>query len=214
VEKVELKNANVDNIQFTQTGLPLEIKSSHATSVKISGKTPAANQVLQLVAGVSQKICLSDPNSPPESYKIIPEGCHNFEQKEYSFRPGERMELVAKRHSHSWIINAPSEIPDLKVTRNGESFGIEDVNVVKEVKGKRKDDPWKYEVTTLEEPGHVGQWQVFSYGFIFEPTTFTIEAESDCRQNLIQVLAKKSHVLKGKFSPPLGNHYFYFVGYL
>jgi hypothetical protein len=210
IDNVRLKNANVENIGFIQTGVPLEIRSSHRTDVEVTGKTKAASKKLNLEANKIEKICLTDPESPPESYQIVPVGCHEFEKSSYPLKIGQRIELVAIKHRHSWNILSPYEITDLKLTRNGESFTIDQVlnkrdsivRVTKSVEGK--DKPVNYEISSMEEPGSTVEWQAFSYGFIFEPNSFTIDSLNECHDKLLQVVAKQSHVIKGKFTPPLG----------
>lgn len=195
-------------MQFVQTGVPLEIQSSHTTLIKITGQTATATKMLKLEGGVAQKICLTDPNSPPESYKITPEGCHEFKNKVYSFTPGKKLELEAKKHQHSWNIIAPSKIQDLKVTKNGLSFLMEEAqkNLEAGIKILEKvtSGGVTYEIQSMEEPSQTVKWQVFSYGFIFEPSAFSIDTLNECRENLLKVVAKQSHVIKGKLMPPLG----------
>lgn len=196
---VTLKNSNVDGLSFVQTGIPLEVSSTHSTTVKVVGKSSV--QKIELKGSVPEKICLSDPNSSPESYKIIPEGCHGFVQTEYAFTPGQRLELRAVKHQHTWKINAPSAVSDLKVTRNGETFEIgtasSEVRIVQL-------SPGKYQISSMEEPDSSPEWQVFSYGFIFEPSSFRINTLPECSDDLLEVTAKQSHVIKGKFIPAIG----------
>jgi len=210
IDNVQLKNANVENLSFIQTGVPLEIESTHSTTVEISGKSKASNKQLKLEANKVEKICLTDPDSPPESYQIVPVGCTEFDRTSYPLKIGQRIQLVARKHRHSWNILSSKEILDLKITRNGESYTIDEVannkekhfQISKSVEGK--DKIINYEIASLEEPGSTVEWQAFSYGFIFEPNTFTIDALNSCQDNLFQVVAKQSHVIKGKFVPPLG----------
>lgn len=182
------------------------MESSHSTQVSITGKTPAASQVVQLQGGVVLKVCLSDPNSPPDSYRILPQGCHTFEKAVYGFTPGTRLNLLAASHAHSWSIVAPSKIADLKVSRNGESYtggGTSTVKIEEKVEGSSV----RYTISSQEQPGRTIEWNVFSYGFIFEPNSFSIDARNDCGANILEVVAKQSHVIKGKLTPSLGTKF-------
>lgn len=209
IENIHLKSANVENIVFTQTGIPLEIESTHDTKVEIVGKNKAMMQQLDLKRNVAKKICLSDPDSPPDSYTIKPDpsGCHEFEKNVYPFVLGKKVQMVAKRHKYSWKIVSSGKITDLKLTKNGQSFTLDDLQKTDtgiKVTETKEGNGITYDISFFEIPKTIVDWQIFSYGYIFEPNDFTIDTTSDCKFGITRVVAKKSHVIKGKLTPPIG----------
>lgn len=208
VENVQLKNSDVENIAFIQTGIPMEIESSHETKVDVIGKSGAVVKQLTVKRNQAEKICLGEPATAPDSYTVKPSGCHEFEKTTYPFTVGTKINLVAKRHQYSWKILSPGKISDLKLTRNGDSFLVEDLkksDAENKVKETVKDtNNVEYEVTFFEAAKVPIEWQVFSYGFIFEPSEFRIDTADDCKSGITRVIAKKSHVIKGTLVPPVG----------
>ncbi|CAL8114222.1 unnamed protein product [Orchesella dallaii] len=205
IDNVQLKNSDVENIVFTQTGVPLVIESTHKTKVHVVGKNKASAQDLDLERNVAKRICLSDSASPSESYTITPTGCHEFEKAVYPFTVGKVISLVAKRHQYSWKILSSGKITDLKLTRNGQSFTMDQLQKsdvgISIAENPRDGGVVEYEVMFMDAAKVRVDWQVFSYGYIFEPNDFTIETSDDCQREMTRVIAKKSHVIKGKLSP-------------
>lgn len=208
IENIQLKNSDVENIAFVQTGIPLEIESTHSTKVDVIGKNNTLVKQMTLKKNQPEKICLSDPTTSPDSYTVKPSGCHEFALPIYPFTVGTKINLVAKRHQYSFKIISPGNIPDLKLIKNDKSYLIDELknaDVGIQVKENAKDGKvFEYEVSFMEAAKVPVYWEVFSFEYIFEPNQFKIDTGDDCQQGLARVVAQKSHVIRGKLTPPKG----------
>ena len=154
------------------------------------------NGIKTISEAVPLELCVT---KSPDSYKISPIGCHEFKEKIYSFKLGSIIALESTSQWFSGSIYSPKKIDDLQVKVNGGSN--KNVKVEEKMEGSNV----VYLVKYLETPGSNVKFTFFSYGFIFEPSEFTFTVGSDCETDQgFNVVAKKSHLIKGKLSIPLG----------
>jgi hypothetical protein len=195
---VKLKSSNIENLEFQQTGFSLTISSTHDTEVKLSTSQKKLIEKFHIKRSQPKSLCLKEAS---DAFLIEPIGCHVFEQNVYTFKPGKDgqnlIELIARAHEYSGVIETNARVTDLQVKRNGEL--LDSTLTVTETKGM-----FLHEVKFTSEAGKGTTLQFFSYGFIFEPNVYNFETGTDCEYNIFRITGQKSHVIKGTLTPALG----------
>jgi len=203
----KLRNTNVEDIEFVQTGFTLSLTSSHSTKVTISSKQKPkkALEEVQLLKLETKGLCLKEYSG--EGYEIVPSSCHTFEQSVYSVKletaGPTKLQLTAIAHEFSGIIQTNAPLTGLQVKKNDDVLDIG--KTLELLKGEKNDGSQSYALKVVAKPGESVTLHFFSYDFIFKPNSINFVAGDACQSEVFQVVAQKSHVITGKILPSLGN---------
>lgn len=218
--EVEIKDSDVDNLKFIQTGYVLKCSLSHNISLRfaLEGRSEVVGS-FNLTKGVNI-FCLNEPGV----YTLTPKSCHRFEQDSYKYNTSTPalLSFTATEHLLSIIVRASQPTNDLKIRIRRIKANTEEIlepmyNTEKKKKhhvndsenqaGAKEDNENQnlYELSYWAKKDEQLEVTPVSSKLLFYPPVKTVTVKDDCPGGVAKFDGQVGVFIDGQIDPPLEN---------
>eukprot|EP00088_Acartia_fossae_P034516 TRINITY_DN3542_c0_g1_i4.p1 TRINITY_DN3542_c0_g1~~TRINITY_DN3542_c0_g1_i4.p1 ORF type:complete len:1220 (+),score=313.21 TRINITY_DN3542_c0_g1_i4:29-3661(+) len=187
-----------EDLNFSQTGWVLDIKSSHATSLKYKSKDGKDSGELEVTAGSTQ-LCMKTNSE----YTFQSASCHQFagENKGFKWTPGgQKLNLKADKHLVSGRVTCVETISDLQISVVDSKT---DRRTIALTKPELVNGLHQYPFSFYSSPHEDISIEPQASKFLFEPVRLMISVADECSLNSAIFSATKGLFVSGEVVPAL-----------
>ncbi|XP_061181394.1 BOS complex subunit NOMO1-like [Saccostrea echinata] len=199
--EIEVKNSDVINVDFTQTGYILKCTISHEIILHFEHNKKAGSVGSFNLNKGTNRFCLAQPGV----YKLRPDSCHKFEKEEYIYDTGnpELLALTAVSHLVEGSVTAEEKVNDIQIdissSKDGEVVTLGPLTVKEENKGS-----FIYKFQHWARSNEKMLFTVKSKELLFSPSSVEVTVVGDtCPGEAVKFVGKRGIFITGSIKPKL-----------